>query len=341
MANKHTRYDKRDARVLMNNGIGDQLAEIPSANFDSAEDASVFFARELDYIKSKTYDKEYPEHTALNLFPISHEVDEGAEFVTYYTYEKQGFAKIVDNYSDDPPRVDASGKPTTVKIETVADSYGYSIQEMAASRYAKKSLDARKAEAARYVMDNTLNKIAWAGDADHGILGVLSTAQQIPLYSVPNGAGGATTWKSKTADEILADISGMLAQVAATTNNVERPDTLCIPADVYINISTRRIPDTGITVLKFLQDNFTQIKNFVSVAELGSTNTFTNPYASQSKGVALLFTNNDEKLSLEIPLPFKQYVAQIKNFETVVPCRARTAGVIVYYPLSAIIAVGI
>ena len=40
-------------------------------------------------------------------------------------------------------------------------------------------------------------------------------------------------------------------------------------------------------------------------------------------------------------MPFYQYPAQVRNLETVIPCEARTAGVIVYYPLSALIAVGV
>ena len=41
--------------------------------------ASIFFARELDYIKTQTYDVEHPEMTALAIFPVTSEVPEGAE----------------------------------------------------------------------------------------------------------------------------------------------------------------------------------------------------------------------------------------------------------------------
>ncbi|MBQ4121639.1 MAG: DUF2184 domain-containing protein, partial [Clostridia bacterium] len=70
----------------------------------------------------------------------------------------------------------------------------------------------------------------------------------------------------------------------------------------------------------------------------------TNPYAAldgTGAGVAFLFKNDEKKLSLETPMPFRQYPVQAKNLETVVPCESRTAGVIMYYPLSALIAVGV
>ena len=92
----------RDSR----SNIPATLSENPAMRFDSAEDAAVFFARELDYIKTQTYDRLYPEFTALQMFPVTHEVPEGAETVTYYSYDKTGMAKIISNYATDLPRVD-------------------------------------------------------------------------------------------------------------------------------------------------------------------------------------------------------------------------------------------
>lgn len=71
--NKHTHYDAAEARILRNDAIISAVMASDGARFDSAEDASVFFARELDYVKTKSYDVQYPELTALTLFPISHE----------------------------------------------------------------------------------------------------------------------------------------------------------------------------------------------------------------------------------------------------------------------------
>ncbi len=338
---KNTAYSKADFNALMRSDIPQSLVETKGMRFDDAEDASVFFARELDYIKAQSYDAEYPELTALTLFPISNEVNPGAETVTYYSYDKTGVAKIINNYATDLPRADAKGKPSTGYVKSVGASYGYSVQDMRASRMASKSLDVRKAEAARYAVDFELNRIAWAGDKENGLMGVLSADNDIPLYAVPTGAKGKTTWEDKTADEILADLNGMQKQVARTTKNVERPDTLVLPADVYIDISTRQIPNTGYTVKKFLLENAPYLKDIVSAAELQSDAEDTNPYAAQGKNVALLFKKDARKMTIEHPLPFYQHPLQTKGLEIVVPCEARTAGAIIYYPLSALIAVGV
>lgn len=336
-------YNRKEAKTLRESAIPAAVMASEGTRFDSEDDASVFFARELDHVKAKSYDVEYPEFTALNLFPVSNDTDPGAETVTYYTYDKTGLASVIDNYSTDLPRADVTGKPSYAQVKSIGDSYGYSAQEMRASRMAGKSLDARKAESARYQIDNLTNKIAWRGDEASGLMGVLSTGQNVPLYTITNGASNKADWANKTADEILADINGMQKQVARVTKNVERPDTLCVPSDVYMDISTRRIPDTATTVKAFLLANAPYLKDIISAAELDADAVDTNPYAkaTDGKGVAFLFKNDKRKMALENPMPFMQYPLQVKGLETIIPCEARTAGVIFYYPLSALIAVGV
>ena len=339
---KHMRYDQNDYDALLASSIPASLAGTRSMNFDDAEAASVFFARELDFVKSQSYDVEYPEFTALSLFPMSSEVDPGAETITYYSYDKVGLAKIISNYATDLPRADVKGQPKTALVKGIGASYGYSVQDMRASKLAGKGLDARKGSAARYAIDRFTNSVAWKGDKENNLVCILSENNDIPLYSLPNGASSKADWKNKTVDEIIKDVSGMIAQVNAATQNTEHPDTLAIPSDVYLDLSVKRIPDTGISVLKYLQDNLDGI-TIVSCAELNATAVESNPYAkpSDGKGVALLYTNNVEKLSIEIPMPFYQHPAQNKNLEIVVPCEARVVGAMIYYPLSAIIAVGV
>lgn len=339
---QHTAFSAEDRKAIENSGISASLASNPQMNFDAAEDASVYFARELDFVKVKTYDKVFPELTALKMFPVTHEVPEGAESVTYYGYEPTGLAKIIGNYATDLPRADVKGQPKTALVKGIGASYGYSVQDMRASKLAGKGLDARKGSAARYAVERLTNSIAWKGDKENNLVGILSENNDIPLYSLPNGASSKADWKNKTVDEIIKDVAGMIAQVNLATQNTEHPDTLAIPSDTYTKLSLKRIPETATSALKYLQDNLNGIQ-IVSCAELNSTATDTNPYAAKTdgKGVALLYTKDQDKLSIEVPMPFYQHPAQNRNLEVVIPCESRVVGAMIYYPLSAIIAVGV
>ena len=336
-----TGYDQADLAALQASNITPALASFKQCRFDSADDASIFFARELDYIKSKSYDKIYPEFTGLNHFPITHEVPEGAESTTYYSYEKTGMAAIISNYATDLPRADVKGRPSTAYVKSLGASYGYSVQDMRASRMAGKSLDTRRAEAARYAIDRTTNVIAYAGDKENNLMGMLSTDNDIPLFTLSTvevDGEQHSEFKYKSAAEILNDINGMFAYQSKLTKNVERADTLQLPASVYIDISTRQVPNTGYTVLKFLMENAPYLKEIVPAPELEEDAEETNPYG---KGLMLMYTNSADKFSLEIPMAFYQYPLQNRNLEVIVPCEERVAGIIMYYPLSALIAVGV
>jgi hypothetical protein len=337
--------DSRDYAVLRDSNLIHSIAETREASgakrFDGAEDASAFFARELDHVKSKAYDKQYPELSALQYMPITSEVNEGAETATWYGYEVTGLAEIINNYAEDLPRADVKGEPTTVNIKSVGDSYGYNAQEMRASVYTGKGLDARKATAARRAHDLKINQIAFLGSDKDKMVGLFSEDAGIPEYALSEvTVDGAkhTEFKYKTADQILADLNGMQSYIDELTNSIERPDTFALPSHIYMDLSTRRIPDTDTTILSFLKEHSPYIKNFESWNELGAKATLFNP---TGKNVAFMYTKDPDKFSLEIPMPFRQYPVQVKNLESVIPCESRCAGLMIYYPFSMLLAQGI
>ena len=338
-------FDVKDYEVLKASQIPATLSETRAMRFDSAEDASVFFARELDFIKTQTYDVLYPEFTAMTLFPQSSTVDAGAETVTYYSYDKTGMAKIISNYATDLPRADAKGKPTTGVIKSIGVSYGYSVQEMRASRMVGKSLDVRKGDSARYAIEYALNKIAWSGDEESGLMGVLSPDNDIPMYTLPlNAAGLSTKFADKEPHEILRDINAFVAYTAVLTKSVEKPDTLALPTDAYLHLADTPMivtPGTGVavnTVLQWVLANSPRLKYIVEAPELNADSGMT-PF--EGIGCAFMFKKDPLKFTIENPLAFYQHPIQPKGLEFEVPCEARTAGAIIYYPLSMLIIPGV
>ena len=101
-------------------------------NLDEGE--SLFFARELEHIKSQSYDKKYPKLKARMLFPLEFEANAGAETITYEQYDQVGMAKIISNYADDLPRADVKGTEFTSRVRTIAASYGYNYDEINAAQ---------------------------------------------------------------------------------------------------------------------------------------------------------------------------------------------------------------
>ena len=315
----------------------------PGLRLDAADNAGIFFAKQLAYVKSKAYDKEFPELTGLKLFPQTSEVDEGAMYLEYYSYEPVGFADIIANYASDLPRVDVKGTPHRAEIVGIGNSYGYNVQELRACRRnallgTMKPLDAARAEAARRAYDIKINHLIWHGDEKTGIIGVLSSGNNIPVYTLTNGAGGKADWASKTADEIAADVAGMLNYIDTLTQGVEHPDSWAMPNDLYTSLNLRRIDGTGESVLSYIKNHTPQIVNWEVAGELSKSNT---DYNSTGKNIGLLYTKDAEKMAHEVPLAFLQHAPQERNLEMVINCEGRDAGMVIPYPLSACLVYGL
>ena len=315
----------------------------PGLRLDAADNAGIFFAKQLAYVKSKAYDKEFPELTGLKLFPQTSEVDEGAMYMEYYSYEPVGFADIIANYASDLPRVDVKGTPHRAEIVGIGNSYGYNVQELRACRRnallgTMKPLDAARAEAARRAYDIKINHLIWHGDEKTGIIGVLSSGNNIPIYTLTNGAGGKADWASKTADEIAADVAGMLNYIDTLTQGVEHPDSWAMPNDLYTSLNLRRIDGTGESVLSYIKNHTPQIVNWEVAGELSKSNT---DYNSTGKNIGLLYTKDAEKMAHEVPLAFLQHAPQERNLEMVINCEGRDAGMVIPYPLSACLVYGL
>lgn len=315
----------------------------PGLRLDAADNAGIFFAKQLAYVKSKAYDKEFPELTGLKLFPQTSEVDEGAMYMEYFSYEPVGFADIIANYASDLPRVDVKGTPHRAEIVGIGNSYGYNVQELRACRRnallgTMKPLDAARAEAARRAYDIKINHLIWHGDEKTGIIGVLSSGNNIPVYTLTNGAGGKADWASKTADEIAADVAGMLNYIDTLTQGVEHPDSWAMPNDLYTSLNLRRIDGTGESVLSYIKNHTPQIVNWEIAGELSKSNT---DYNSTGKNIGLLYTKDAEKMAHEVPLAFLQHAPQERNLEMVINCEGRDAGMVIPYPLSACLVYGL
>lgn len=309
--------------------------KIVSVNLDANE--SMFFARELEYVKSRAYDIVYPQFRALELIPISSEVDSGADSITYDQYDSVGLAKIIANYADDLPRSDVKGQQFTSAVRGIGGSYGYSVQDIRKAQMTGKPLQQRRANSARRANDELTNKLAWAGDSSYNIVGLLYHPNVTKSVVQAGATSGNYTWApgQKTNDEIVTDMMDAIDDVRTLTKGVENPDTLLIPLARWGRISgTRMAAGTDTTILQFFRQNRPNVNvPEGGIPELDGVNPSPTGIAA-ARNVMIAYERNVDKLSLEIPQPFEQFPAQERNLEFIVPTHSRVGGVIVYYPLS-------
>ena len=310
-------------------------------NLDSGE--SIFFTRELETIRAAAYDVIFDEPKLFNLLPKSMEGDPLATDITHRQFTRVGVAKMGGgDYATDFPPVDVYGTETTVKVKPVHASYGYNKDEIARAAKVGRNLEAMRATAAKKAIEMKLDEIARNGESTAGLVG-LYNAVGISAYTVPDGEGSVkkTTWASKTADEILKDLFGIENYAITSTNGIEVPDTLALPMDEYLQIKQMRIASDseGKTVLKYFLDNATGIKNVIWLQGLETAAPGSASY--DGTNMAIAWKNSADKLVFDLPMPFTQEDLLQDGLKFTVPCRAKTAGVTIFYPKSVVKAYGI
>lgn len=296
---------------------------------------SAFFKRELEVVKSATYDVKFKQNKAFSLFPISSEGGAAAAEITWRQFTRVGVAKMVSDYANDFPRVDIYGVEYSVKPKGIGAAYGYSIEEIRRAQMAGLPLETRRAETARRAIEDKLNYIAFNGDSATNLVGFINYSG-ISEYTVASGGtGGTKTWSTKTADQILADMHGIVNGVVAATNGIEQPDTMLMPLAQYNLISTKRLGDgSDETVMSYFMKTSPYIKRIEWVTELKTA-------GSGSTARIMVYPNDPSHLTWEIPLMFEQYEADKKGMTYEIPCYSKTAGMIIYYPSSVAYADGV
>lgn len=293
------------------------------------QNEAIFFQKELEHVKSRSFDVRYPELKQRTLVPVSNEAGPGAETIAYQQFDQVGIAKIISNYADDLPRADIKAKEFRSPVRGIGSSYGYSIQEIRAAKMAGKPLQQRRANAARRSVLQEEARIAYFGDADHGLTGLLNNANVTQSVVPADGVGGSTRWADKTPEQILRDMNACTNGIVSLTRGIEIPDTLVLPLNQYSLVASRNAATgTDTTILMYFLNNNPYIKKVDWLNELQGAGV-------QGTDRMFVYRRDPDHLTLEIPSDYEQLPPEERGLEILVHVHQRIGGTIFYYPLSA------
>lgn len=309
------------------------MSKFKTGRLDANE--SALFLRSAEYIIAQTYDVEYPQYKALQLIPISGEGGPGAVAITYRQMDRVGLAKVVNTYSKDFPRVDVRGKEFTQKVQSLGDSFGWNVQEIRSAEMQGLSLDTMRAKAAREAIMAKLNKIAWFGDSEYGLKGLLYHP------SVTKAAAATGNWAAATPAQIIADVNAAIQGPNILSKGIEIVDTVLLSIASYSLLATTPYATTApITLLTQLKEANPGIV-FAPIFELAGVTPNPRTGSLTPTNVMITYRRDPSKLFLSIPQDFEQMPPEAQGMEWVVYCHARTAGIIIPRPLSVRITDGL
>jgi len=320
----------------------DAIEALVSQGVLVGDDAGIFFQRQLEYIQAQSYDVLYPDLMAREVFALNTEGGEGINSITYRSYDKRGETAIIAGKATDLPRGDIDGKEYTINVKTLGNAYGYSRQELAASRLTGLPLEQRKVEATRRSYEEKVNQLAWFGDANHDIHGLFggpvaapwSTVQRTVVAAAADGAFSTEWGVDKTPDEVIADLTLACTKVYVDTKKIFRPDTILISVEkkMYL-MNTPRSIHSDVSIMDWFCSNnmfitsasqFKDINELAGIYAANATDAF-DPTGSSAEGFTVMCSGADN-MRLREPFPYVHLPVQYKGLEFEVNCYGRFAG---------------
>ena len=218
------------------------------------------------------------------------------------------------------------------------------LEEARASEVNLNSL-AQKRSAAALALDIERNKIAFYGyNSGLGNTYGFLNDPSLPSYTtVAVGAGGTTTWSTKTAQEIFVDIQGMVSSLR--TNSKGLIDAASVPTTLVVSNAVRTYLDTpynytGIPVSDIIKKAYPAMR-IESAPELDGANGGANAAYLFADSYGADSTDNGAVIEQLVPAKFITIGAMqmVKGFEE--DYSNATAGVMVKRPWAVVRVSGI
>jgi hypothetical protein len=285
---------------------------------------TLFLRNQLEYIQREIIKQEFPERMIANgtLLPLSREIPDGADTYSYRILTAFGSAKIL-----------ATGVEKRVGfVRTIANEFDITYDELQAAEYANTNINAEMGIIAYEVIMQELDQLGYLGDSNHNLLGMIGHPNVPSTTALNDGTAGATTWASKTPEQIYRDIRNFVTSVRSSTNMVESPDTLLLPVVQYDLIAQQPFPSgTSSTILDFFLENQRKypggVQSVVSVPYIDGR-------GAGGADIAILFSRRESKVKFHISRDFTTLETQAYGMKFVTPCNMRTGGVQLLKPLS-------
>lgn len=218
-----------------------------------AQQALSFLRQQASEIENEVYETPYADVQYVDLVPVDTGLDEWAKSVTYYSTDKVGKAEWFHHKAQDVPYADVNRSEAEVAIEMAAIGYEYTLEEIAHARRLGIALDTEKASAALRAYEEFVDDIALYGSADKGWAGLLNNATVTAGLAPADGDAGATTFVSKTANQVIRDINALIGGIYVTTRRIEVADTLLMSLDRFNYLATTpRSENSDETILSYI-----------------------------------------------------------------------------------------
>ncbi|XAG93603.1 hypothetical protein [Klebsiella phage vB_Kpn_Y1P4] len=282
----------------------------------------IWTVNQLTQLLNRQYEQAYPQTGVLELFPVTTELSPVTKNFEWLEFDGVTSAKIIADYTDDLPTVEAMASEKTGKVFRLGNAWFISIDEIKAGQALGSSLSDRKASLAREGHETMVNDLVFKGSAPHNIVSV---------FDQPN-INRLTSASWTTPEIAFSELQDLIETIEDVTLGRHHVTNIVIPPSKR-RLLTQKMPDVTESYLAWFKENYPNV-TITAIAELEDID------GAGTKGV-LAYEKDPMNMSIEIPERFNMLPMQPKDLHFKVPCTSKCTGLIVYRPLTIAILSGV
>jgi hypothetical protein len=261
-----------------------------------AQAALGFVVSQTTHVEAAVNETVYPDIQYPNLIPVDTSASPMAQTVTYYSSDKFGKAGWINGNADDIPMAGTEMAQHQTAVYSAGIGYGWGWEEVQQAQMLGRNLRGDDAQAARRAYEEMVDRVALTGDTDKSFQGLINNSG-VTAASAPTGG-----WATASDDEILADINDALLASATATLYTSFSDTLLISFARLSLIATRRLGDTGMTLLEFIRKNNTYTAMTGQALTIRAVRGLETAGAGSTQRL-VAYRRSPDVLKLHIPMP--------------------------------------
>lgn len=224
--------------------------------FHDAQQAIGFARPALYRTHATVFEEKYPAFDYATYIPVNEDGDmwDVGTVVTSLS-GPAGRAEYLSGKGFDIPNVSAQMSQGVSNFHLAGCGYELSLAEVNRASRMGVDISSRNGTGARKIAEKFIFDRAMTGSDEKGFKGLLNNATVPTANVAADGTGAATSWTTKTVDQMSRDVNQALTDVFTNTKETELANTLILPTSRFLTASTTRLGDTESTVLEFIQNN--------------------------------------------------------------------------------------
>lgn len=318
--------------------IGSSVPSTPLTAMDKqyVADGYTFLQKQLEKFDSKVV-----EPLSSTSWPRDMPVRTGGGFVesvsnvsVNYATTGADEAALIQEAANDIPAVQADFEKDSVKTFIWGHYLDISYIQQQKLQQIALNLEDVLNKGIHLFYDKTVDKSVYKGFPVHGTTGLINNPSITRKSAAASKASASSTkWEDKTADEILAEINGMLTDVWTANDCADDaiPNHILLPTAKFGDILTRKVGDNGDkSILTYILENNLCKQNGGTL--IISPCKWCNGAGTGGTDRMVAYVNQEQHLRFDITVPLRRLQTEISSLMFKTPYVSQFSAVNFIYP---------